>query len=135
MICAKSAFSAPRIEGGRPVGRILAAAALAVALAGCEEKNTFVAPPPPKVDVATPVQRPVTRYVEATGNTAPVKSVDLVARVQALPLLLYGGLAGLVEHMLDGEDAHEIGGIPTPVHAAQAPGAQGGAQLRKAERA
>ena len=53
-----------------------------VALAGCEDKNSFVAPPPPKVDVATPVQRPVTRYVEATGNTAPIKSVDLVARVQ-----------------------------------------------------
>lgn len=60
----------------------LAAIMAVVALAGCEDKNTFVAPPPPKVDVATPVQRPVTRYVEATGNTAPIKSVDLVARVQ-----------------------------------------------------
>lgn len=58
------------------------ATAAVVALAGCEDKNAFVAPPPPKVDVATPVQRPVTRYVEATGNTAPIKSVDLVARVQ-----------------------------------------------------
>jgi RND family efflux transporter MFP subunit len=28
------------------------------------------------------VQRPITRYLEATGNTAPIKSVDLVARVQ-----------------------------------------------------
>ena len=28
------------------------------------------------------MQRAVTRYVEATGNTAPIKSVDLVARVQ-----------------------------------------------------
>lgn len=53
-----------------------------VALVGCEDKNTFVAPPPPKVDVAMPVQRPVTRYIEATGNTAPIKNVDLVARVQ-----------------------------------------------------
>ncbi|SFP28317.1 RND family efflux transporter, MFP subunit [Bradyrhizobium sp. Ghvi] len=66
----------------RHIGRALAAAATVVALTGCEDKNTFVAPPPPKVDVATPVQRPVTRYVEATGNTAPIKSVDLVARVQ-----------------------------------------------------
>ncbi|MDA9433165.1 efflux RND transporter periplasmic adaptor subunit [Bradyrhizobium sp. CCBAU 51627] len=63
-------------------GWAMAAAAAVVALAGCEDKNTFVAPPPPKVDVATPVQRPITRYVEATGNTAPIKSVDLVARVQ-----------------------------------------------------
>jgi RND family efflux transporter MFP subunit len=60
---------------------VAAVAAVAI-LAGCEDKNTFVAPPPPKVDVAAPVQRPVTRYVEATGNTAPVKNVDLVARVQ-----------------------------------------------------
>ena len=82
MTCTNSASSARHTGGWRQFGRVLAAAALAAALAGCEEKNTFVAPPPPKVDVATPVQRPVTRYVEATGNTAPVKSVDLVARVQ-----------------------------------------------------
>lgn len=66
----------------RRIGRALAAAASVAVLTGCEDKNTFVAPPPPKVDVATPVQRPVTRYIEATGNTAPIKSVDLVARVQ-----------------------------------------------------
>ena len=29
-----------------------------------------------------PVQRSFTRYLEATGNTAPIKNVDLVARVQ-----------------------------------------------------
>jgi RND family efflux transporter MFP subunit len=52
-----------------------------VALAGCEQ-NTFVPPPPLKVDVALPLQRPITRYLEATGNTAPIKTVDLVARVQ-----------------------------------------------------
>ena len=66
----------------RRIGLLPVAIAAAVALAGCEDKNTFVAPPPPKVDVATPIQRAVTRYVEATGNTAPIKSVDLVARVQ-----------------------------------------------------
>ncbi len=64
-----------------PFGRIAAASFALVALAGCEQ-NTFVPPPPPKVDVALPVQRPVTRYLEAPGNTAPIKSVDLVARVQ-----------------------------------------------------
>ena len=32
--------------------------------------------------MALPVQRPITRYLEATGNTAAVKNVDLVARVQ-----------------------------------------------------
>ncbi|WP_234680121.1 efflux RND transporter periplasmic adaptor subunit [Bradyrhizobium monzae] len=66
----------------RRIGLLSVAIAATVALAGCEDKNTFVAPPPPKVDVATPIQRAVTRYVEATGNTAPIQSVDLVARVQ-----------------------------------------------------
>jgi RND family efflux transporter MFP subunit len=51
------------------------------ALAGCEQ-NSFVPPPPPKVEVAVPVQQNVTRYLDATGNTAPIKNVDLVARVQ-----------------------------------------------------
>jgi RND family efflux transporter MFP subunit len=82
MTCANPASLAHRNEAWRHVGRALAAASAAIALAGCEDKNAYVAPPPPKVDVATPVQRPVTRYVEATGNTAPIKSVDLVARVQ-----------------------------------------------------
>src|SRR5215472_17294757 len=52
-----------------------------LALASCEQ-NTYVPPPPPKVEVALPVQRPITRYLDATGNTARIKSVDLVARVQ-----------------------------------------------------
>jgi RND family efflux transporter MFP subunit len=52
-------------------------------LTGCEQ-NSFVPPPPPKVDVGLPVQQSVTRFLEATGNTAPIKSVDLVARVQGV---------------------------------------------------
>jgi len=54
-----------------------------VGLSACEQ-NSFVPPPPPKVEVATPLQRAVTRYLEATGNTAPIKNVDLVARVQGV---------------------------------------------------
>src|ERR1700732_5055163 len=65
------------------LGRPATATLVLVLLAGCEQ-NTFVPPPPPKVDVALPVQRPITRYLEATGNTAPIKSVDLVARVQGV---------------------------------------------------
>src|SRR5436305_590380 len=64
-----------------PTGRT-AAAVVAIALLGGCEQNSFVPPPPPKVEVAAPVQRPVTRYLEATGNTAATKTVDLVARVQ-----------------------------------------------------
>jgi RND family efflux transporter MFP subunit len=61
--------------------RALLAGTAAVALSACEQ-NTFVPPPPPKVEVATPLPRNITRYIDATGNTAAVKSVDLVARVQ-----------------------------------------------------
>lgn len=50
-------------------------------LAGCGESNTYVPPPPPKVTVAPPVKRAVTRYLESTGNTAAVNSSNLVARV------------------------------------------------------
>lgn len=61
--------------------RVVAVASAAIALSACEQ-NTFVPPPPPKVDVAVPAQKTITRFIDATGNTAAVKSVDLVARVQ-----------------------------------------------------
>src|ERR1700737_1797057 len=61
--------------------RIALVTFVSAALSACEQ-NSFVPPPPPKVEVALPVQRPITRFLEATGNTAPIKSVDLVARVQ-----------------------------------------------------
>jgi RND family efflux transporter MFP subunit len=51
-------------------------------IAACGENNRYAAPPPPKVAVAAPIEQQVTRYYEATGNTAAVNSVDLVARVQ-----------------------------------------------------
>src|SRR3954466_3007962 len=68
-------------HGGAPVLRAAFAVAAMGFLSACEQ-NTFVPPPPTKVDVAVPVQRSFTRYLEATGNTAPVQNVDLVARVQ-----------------------------------------------------
>jgi len=51
-------------------------------LAACGADNRYVAPPPPKVTVALPLQQTVTPYLEATGNTASVNTVKLVARVQ-----------------------------------------------------
>jgi RND family efflux transporter MFP subunit len=63
------------------VCRVSFAISAFVALCACEQ-NSFVPPPPPKVEVAPPVQRPITRFLDATGNTAPIKTVDLVARVQ-----------------------------------------------------
>lgn len=62
------------------LGLLILAASLP--LAACEEKNTYVPPPPAKVTVAPVLQQPVTRYLELTGNTAAINSVDLNARVQ-----------------------------------------------------
>jgi RND family efflux transporter MFP subunit len=59
-----------------------AAFALAAILSACGQDNRYVAPPPPQVRVALPLQQPVTRYLEATGYTAAVNTANLVARVQ-----------------------------------------------------
>jgi RND family efflux transporter MFP subunit len=73
-----------RMRPGAVVVSHVAFAILAfTALSGCEQNN-FVPPPPPKVDVGLPVQQNVTRYLDATGNTAPIQTVDLVARVQGV---------------------------------------------------
>jgi len=60
---------------------ILAATAMAALVTGCGQNNTYVAPPPPKVVVATPVSQTVTRYFETTGNAAAINTANLVARV------------------------------------------------------
>ena len=62
-------------------GRAAALLAVLVALSACEEKNTYVPPPPPGVTVARPVVREVTHYLQATGNTSAINTADLVARV------------------------------------------------------
>ena len=56
------------------------AGALVVALCACGQDNRYVAPPPPKVTVAMPVQQKVTRYLEATGYAAAINTTNLVAR-------------------------------------------------------
>ena len=68
-------------QNAAAVARIVLVAIGCVALSACEQ-NSFVPPPPPKVEVGLPLQKSITRYLDATGNTAPIKSVDLVARVQ-----------------------------------------------------
>src|SRR5579872_3869214 len=67
---------------GRRTGSAVLAAIGAIALAGCGSRNTYVQPPAPKVVVAQPLQQPVTLYIYLTGNTAPYRSANLVARVQ-----------------------------------------------------
>jgi len=54
---------------------------LALLLVGCEEKNKYVEPPPPKVTVAQPLVQEVTDYLEFTGTTVASEHVEVVARV------------------------------------------------------
>jgi len=59
---------------------VVALAAIAI-VGGCGQNNSYVAPPPPKVTVASPIQQPITRYLELTGSAAAVNTANLVARV------------------------------------------------------
>jgi membrane fusion protein, multidrug efflux system len=62
--------------------RLLALLSACVLVSSCGSRNAFVPPPPPKVVVAQPLQQPVTLYIYLTGNTAPYRTANLVARVQ-----------------------------------------------------
>jgi membrane fusion protein, multidrug efflux system len=63
--------------------RLATVAALGLALGACNgNRNAYVPPPAAKVGVAQPLRRDVTRYLQLTGTTQVVRSVDLVARVQ-----------------------------------------------------
>ena len=52
-----------------------------MALAGCDEANTYVEPRPPKVSVAQPMVREIIDYLEMTGSTVASGRVDVPARV------------------------------------------------------
>ena len=62
----------------------LAPVIVLLALAGgCGQKeNKFAPPPPPQVTVSRPLEKPVTDYLELTGNTQAVDQVELQARIE-----------------------------------------------------
>ncbi|MEI7868916.1 MAG: efflux RND transporter periplasmic adaptor subunit [Candidatus Methylumidiphilus sp.] len=60
---------------------ILVAFATLAILAGCRDKKP-TPPTPPAVTVANPVTEAVANYLDFTGNTAAIRSVTLVARVE-----------------------------------------------------
>lgn len=66
---------------GRKLPLAVTALLAAGTVAACDNHNAYVPPPPPKVTVATPNQRNVTLFLQATGNAAAVNSANLVARV------------------------------------------------------
>jgi len=65
---------------GRTLAWFLAALLLAPFLFSCKEKPRQ-APPPPPVTVVRPLARQVTDYLELTGNTQAIMTVQLRARV------------------------------------------------------
>ena len=65
----------------RALAVMLSLATLAVS-AGCGDKAAFTPPPPPKVTVSQPVTQPVTDYLEFTGNTQAINTVQLKARIE-----------------------------------------------------
>ena len=72
--------TAPRLRRRATAG--LLSLAILVVSAACGEKSTFAPPPPPKVTVSQPVKQPVTDYLEFTGNTQAINTVQLKARVE-----------------------------------------------------
>lgn len=71
-------------SGRRYVVRVGGVCVLAWLLAGCEEANTYVEPPPPKVSVAQPLVREVTDYIDFTGTTVASERVEVRARVSGI---------------------------------------------------
>jgi len=67
----------------RRSGFLLAAAAVVIVgvLTGCGQSPTNSAPPPPSVTLTQPAERQVTTYLEHTGTTVAVESVEIRARV------------------------------------------------------
>jgi RND family efflux transporter MFP subunit len=104
---------------------ILPAVFAAAFVTACGESNTYVAPPPPKVTVAPPVQQKITRYFEATGTTAAVNSANLVARVQGFVQDISYKDGDLVKQ---GTVLFTIEPEPYQVKLQQAKAAQGGMQ-------
>jgi RND family efflux transporter MFP subunit len=114
--------------------RILPVFAVAMAsfLAGCEEPNRYVPPPPPQVMVANPLRTNVIGYLEETGTLAAVNTVDLVARIPGFVTAIHYKDGALVKK---GTTLFEIEPEPYKVKWEQAKAAEDGAraQLQQAE--
>ncbi len=59
-----------------------AALALSCLAVGCQPGNRYVPPPPPEVTVSPPLRQSVMSYLEYTGTTKSIETVDLRARVK-----------------------------------------------------
>jgi RND family efflux transporter MFP subunit len=72
-----------KTKTSRKIGRVSTwiSVPILLILLACEEKPTLAPPPPPAVAIAQPVHQSVTDYLELTGNTQAVLTVQLIARV------------------------------------------------------
>ena len=68
-----------RISATKAWGLLCAALLI---LTACESKPVYTPPPPPKVTVSQPVRQNVTDFLELTGNTQAINTVQLRARVE-----------------------------------------------------
>lgn len=53
-------------------------------LTACDQKNEYIAPPPPEVTVSQPVQQSVTEYIEFTGTTQSVGVAEVRAQASGI---------------------------------------------------
>jgi membrane fusion protein, multidrug efflux system len=65
----------------KALGVLLFMASGPLLLFGCKDERAKKLPPPPNVTIVHPHQKEVTRYLEYTGTTAALESVDIRARV------------------------------------------------------
>lgn len=109
--------------------RILSFLVIAAAgfVAGCDEPNRYVPPPPPQVIVANPLRQNVIGYLEETGTLAAVNSVDLVARVPGFVTAIHYKDGSLVKK---GALLFEIEPEPYKVKWEQAKAAEDGAKAQ-----
>lgn len=68
-------------DGCRLLGVLVLVVATAVS-GGCKDAKDAATAPPPDVTVAKPVSESVANYLDFTGNTAAIRSVTVVARVE-----------------------------------------------------
>ena len=75
----------PRAASQRTgIARRMAFALVAMGVLSACEQNAFVPPPPAKVDVAVPVQRSFTRYLEATADVRLVLKPSRVVKTRVV---------------------------------------------------
>jgi RND family efflux transporter MFP subunit len=75
-----AAFSDRRTFGALVAGMLVLG--LSMGLSGCKDAKVVAPPEPPAVTVAKPGRERVANYLDFTGNTAAVKTVAIVARVE-----------------------------------------------------